>query len=140
MQIDAGRWIGIFVNDEAGAGVLDENGGKPRPYAAFRNDSSNLGGDFVSALAGSAEVKCLGDRFHVADNNTTQSAAVGRMKSRKSEKRRRVAPDLFRAVSVSGGAAVRFPHLETTAPERMKSRTKVLNDGGCRKRFFRVQA
>ena len=63
-QINSRRVIGVFENDEAGAGVLQKNCGRAGANAALPNDSFDLVGDFVGAFALRRDNDCFGMRRH----------------------------------------------------------------------------
>ena len=51
-EIGAGAGVRIFHDDQAGAGVLDENGDGAGADARFRDDVRDLAGDLVGSLSG----------------------------------------------------------------------------------------
>jgi hypothetical protein len=64
VEIRARRGIGVLVDDETGAGVLEEHGGQSGGDAAFAEDPGDLRGDLVSAFAASLDRERGGERFH----------------------------------------------------------------------------
>lgn len=64
MQVCACGGIGILVDDEAGAGVLEEDGGNAGGDAALRHRALHLIGDVVGALALGAHGEGAGMGFH----------------------------------------------------------------------------
>ena len=50
-QVAARGWVGVFHDDNAATGVLNENSGRSVVDAAFVDLRLNLTGDFVEALA-----------------------------------------------------------------------------------------
>ena len=61
MQVDSGRGIGVFINHQTCAGVLDKNRQRSSSDTAFEQRSLNAFGDFVSAFAlgGHSEAVCV---------------------------------------------------------------------------------
>ncbi len=51
VEVGASGGVRIFHDDEAGAGVLDKNGGGSGGDIGFADDSFDVSGDFIGALA-----------------------------------------------------------------------------------------
>lgn len=60
VEIGPGGTVGIFVNDEAGAGVLDEDSREPCNNTTLTNDPCDFGGNFVRPFAAGADTEPVG--------------------------------------------------------------------------------
>lgn len=64
VEIGPSRRVGVFVDDEAGAGVLEEDRAEAGGDTAFADDAGDFVGDLGGALAAGGEGEGGGVRFH----------------------------------------------------------------------------
>jgi hypothetical protein len=64
VQIGPGAPVGVFIDDQTCARVLNENRGRTGPHAAFAHHARDFLRDFIGAFAASADRECLGVRVH----------------------------------------------------------------------------
>ena len=64
VQIRSGGRIRIFINHQAGTGVLEKDGGRASFNPAFTNDAGYLFRDLVGAFAPCPNAKCRRMRVH----------------------------------------------------------------------------